>query len=325
MKDIIKQRLSFVLKYMIGLVLLGWILWRVDRREMVRMLLSFDFDVLALLLSIAFVNLAVQFYRWKYLIEQHSTQYEARDLLPSFFAGFAFRLMLPGGHAEITKIFLLPGQKRGKVVAFGIEKFFQTYIKLFSVLIALPFVFHEYRIPLWSLAIISVIAYLFLPLFFRLSFMKRFQEKDINYKRVLPGTLLFTVIIFAALIMQYYLLLNDVQSIAFLDTLLSVIFIWGAGLLPITVSGLGVRENLAVFFFAKYGIPAYTAVGVSLLIFFINAIIPAMIGVVFILKKRKDLSDAGPAIRSFTKNIYNQGRQRINGRKKSSEIIDLED
>ena len=93
-----------------------------------------------------------------------------------------------------------------------------------------------------------------------------------------------------------------------------MIFIWGSGLLPISVSGLGVRENLAVFFLAKYGIPAYAAVGASLFIFFINAIIPALIGLYFIIKRRHDLRDAEGTIKSVTKSIYEAGKQKLKGK-----------
>jgi uncharacterized membrane protein YbhN (UPF0104 family) len=271
--------------------------------------------VLISLLAVAVVNLAVQFLRWKYLVESHSDHFNKKDLLPSFFAGFALRLMIPGGHAEITKVFLLPGKKRGKVVAFGIEKYFQTYIKLILVLITIPLVFREYRLVLWIAAAIAMASYFFLPMIFKHSLMKKLQEKTVNYHRIFIFTLLYSIAIFGLLIYQYYILLNDFHTIDLIDTSISVIFIWGSGLLPISVSGLGVRENLAVFFLAKYGVPAYAAVGASLFIFFINAIIPALIGLYFIIKRRHDLRDAEGTIKSVTKSIYQAGKQKLNGKR----------
>ena len=315
MKDFIKNRLSFLFKYVVGIILLVWILSRVDRTQMIKAISSIHFLVVISLLALAVVNLGVQFLRWKYLVESHSDHYNKKDLLPSFFAGFALRLMIPGGHAEITKVFLLPGKKRGKVVAFGIEKYFQTYIKLILVLITIPLVFPEYRMVLWSAAAIVMASYFFLPLIFQHSLMKKIQEKTVNHHRIFVYTLFYSLAIFSLLIYQYYILLNDFHSIDILDTSISVIFIWGSGLLPISVSGLGVRENLAVFFLAKYGIPAYAAVGASLFIFFINAIVPALIGLYFIIKRRHDLRDARGTIKSVTKSIYEAGKQKINGKR----------
>lgn len=319
MKQIIKQRLAFVLKYLTGLLLLGWILWRVDRRQMINALSAMEVRTLLVLVIMAFANLAAQFFRWKYLVENHSSDFSNRDLIPSFFAGFAFRLMVPGGHAEITKVFLLPGKKSGKVVAFGIEKFFQTYIKLILVLIALPVVFTDYQPALWTLALAGIVAYFFLPYLWGGRFMARFQEKPVVYRRIFFQTLIYSLAIFGCLALQYYVLLNDVHSIAFSQTLLAVIFVWGAGLLPISVSGLGVRENLAVFFLSQYGVPAYLSVGVSLLIFFMNAIVPGLIGVIFIYQKRQHLAEAKDTIQNVSKNLYNQGKAHINGRKKTKQ------
>ena len=191
MKDFIKKRLSFLFKYIIGIVLLVWILSRVDRAQMIDAISSIHFLVLISLLVFAVVNVGVQFLRWKYLVESHSDHYNKKDLLPSFFAGFALRLMIPGGHAEITKVFLLPGKKRGKVVAFGIEKFFQTYIKLILVLITIPLVFPKYRLVLWIAAGIAMASYFFLPMVFRHSLMKKLQDKTVNYHRLFVFTLLY--------------------------------------------------------------------------------------------------------------------------------------
>ncbi|MEJ2543750.1 MAG: lysylphosphatidylglycerol synthase transmembrane domain-containing protein [Calditrichaceae bacterium] len=319
MKEFIKKRVSFLFKYIVGFVLLFWILARVDRAEMIDAISNIHFLVLISLFGLAVVNLGVQFFRWKYLVESHSDHYNKRDLLPSFFAGFAFRMLIPGGHAEITKVFLLPGKKRGKVVAFGIEKYFQTYIKLILVLITIPLVFPEYRLVLWLMAGIIICSYFFLPLIFKHSLMKKMQEKTVNYHKIFIFTLLYSIAIFILLIYQYYVLLNDFNAIDFLDTSISVIFIWGSGLIPISISGLGVRENLAAFFLAKYGVPPYAAVGASLFIFFINAIVPALIGLYFIIKRRKDLRDAEGTIKSITKTIYQAGKQKLNGKRSSAQ------
>lgn len=319
MKDFIKKRVSFLFKYIIGFVLLFWILSRVDRAQMIDAISNIHFLVLISLLALAVINVGVQFLRWKYLVESHSDHYDKKDLLPSFFAGFAFRLMIPGGHAEITKVFLLPGKKRGKVVAFGIEKYFQTYIKLILVLITIPLVFPEYRMVLWIAAAIAMGSYFFLPMIFKHSLMKKLQEKTVNYHKIFILTLLYSIAIFCLLIYQYYVLLNDFNAIDFFDTSISVIFIWGSGLIPISVSGLGVRENLAAFFLAKYGVPPYAAVGASLFIFFINAIVPALIGLYFIIKRRHDLRDAEGTIKSVTKTIYQAGKQKLNGKRTATQ------
>lgn len=313
MKEMVKKQAIFLLKYCIGFVLLGWALWRVDLHEMLMALSQLSLSAILITLIINALNLTAQFFRWKYLVENQSAHFRAQDLLPSFFAGFALRNMVPGGHAEISKVFLLPGKKSGKIMAFGIEKFFQTYFKFVMILIGLPLVFSEHRPTLWGLAVIGVAAFFVLPFLGKTSLVKRLEEKQVNYRRLMWVTLLYTLLSFLCLVCQFYLLLNNNHVIGFWAVFLVTIFILGAGLAPISISGLGVRENLAVFFLARYAIPAHTAVSISLLTFFLNTVAPAIIGSVVIYHKRHALKEAGVVIKNATKSLYDQGKQQLNG------------
>ena len=145
MKQVIKNKLIYLLKFSIGIALIIWILSKVDREKVVDYFLSLNLSSLLLILVFSVIAVTIQFLRWKYLVTTNSVSFEYKDIIPSFFAGYSFRLMIPGGHAEISKIFLLPGKKRGKAVAVGMEKFFQTYIKLVLILVALTFSFPEYN------------------------------------------------------------------------------------------------------------------------------------------------------------------------------------
>lgn len=311
MKTVIKTYTLFTLKYLVGISLLIWLFIKINLVEIVNAVKGFSIISLIVIVLLALLNLSVQFYRWRYLITHHSSEYEPTDLLPSFFAGFAFRMMIPGGHAEITKIFLLPGKKSGKVLAFGMEKYFETYIKFVLVLMALPVIFDKYRHYLWVGAILGLAAYFFLPRLLQSSFLKQYQEKEINYHTIFSRTLVFSLMIFLIMVVQYYTLINSSEDLSFFSTVVSASLVWGSGLIPISVSGLGVRENVAVFILGRFGISAATAVAASLLIFTINVLVPAMIGTIYIIKRRKTLKDAGSSIRTATKTIYDK----INSRK----------
>ncbi len=304
MKEAFKQKLLFIAKYAIGLLILGWLLWRFDYRQIAKAVAAFSPSVILITICISLLSLSLQYFRWKYLIRNHSDHYEKQDLLPSLFAGFAFRLMIPGGHAEISKIFLIPGKKTGKVFAFGLEKYFETYIKIVFILLALPIVFAQYRIWFWPGALAGIIVYFFLPSIMKKGILGKYREKEVNYHRVFLHTLLFSLGVFACLTLQYYVLLNDGNSLGPADTLLTVVFIWGAGLIPISVSGLGVREGLAVYFLGRLGIGAPTAVGVSLFVFSLNVLLPAIIGLIFIYHRRKYLKDAGVNLKEATISFY---------------------
>jgi len=247
-------------------------------------------------------------------VTSNSVSFEYKDIIPSFFAGYSFRLMIPGGHAEISKIFLLPGKKRGKAIAVGMEKLFQTYIKLVLILVALSFSFPEYNLIFYSSITILIVLLFFLP---KIKWLKMLQEKKVNNLVVFGNTLIYSLIIFFIMIIQYFILLNQVNSIQFTETMHTVVFLWGSGIVPISISGLGVREGLAVYFLKMYGIYPAHAVATSLFLFFLNTIIPALIGVYFIYKKRqhlKDMKDTLKSTRSLWKELRNTNNEDSNNK-----------
>lgn len=283
MQSRIKQIIIYLVQIGIGLALVIWILLQVDRQQFIEYFKSLSFISLVLTFGLSGIGLYIQFRRWKYLVEKYSIHFNLSDLLPSFFSGYAFRLLIPGGHAEFSKIFLLPGKKRGKVLAFGMEKFAQALIKIFALLIVLPLTFPEFKIESLLILLVLIIGYFLFP---RIPIIKNFQEKDVNYHKVIGMNIIFAAGVFTIMGLQYHLLLNEVHSISLAATYHTSVYLWAAGMVPISVSGLGVREGLAVFFFKFYGVSAAHAVATSLFLFTLNTIVPALIGVFYIYKHR---------------------------------------
>lgn len=310
MQTYIKEKLLFTLKYIIGLALLYWILSKVNRAQLIRLFTGISLTTLLMVLGLSIINLLIQFNLWKYLIERHSEHHSFTDLLASFISGFTFRLILPGGHAEITKVFLISGRKRGKIIAFGIEKLFQTLLKIILITIVVPFIFPVYKSILWSIAVAAIILFFFMPYLLRTKRITSFQEKDVNYSAIFSVALLHYIPVFFCIASQYYLILHPAYGIGFDKIMIVTVFIWGAGLLPISISGLGVRENLAAFILAYYAVDSAAAVGTSLFVFFINAILPAIGGIFIILKYRHHLQGAGSEIRSMASRYFKRKKDK---------------
>lgn len=55
---------------------------------------------------------------------------------------------------------------------------------------------------------------------------------------------------------------------------------------PLTVSGFGVREGAFVFFYSLVGVPAEVAVGVSLLTYLLVIGVPSLLGGLLLLFNR---------------------------------------
>ena len=187
------------------------------------------------------------------------------------------------------------------------------------ILIALSFSFSEYNFLFYPLIIILLISLFFLP---KIKWLKKLQEKEVNSLVIFGNNLIYSMVIFLIMVIQYYILLNLVNSIEFFETLHTVVYLWGSGIVPISISGLGVREGLAVYFLKMYGIFPAHAVATSLFLFFLNTIIPAIIGIYFIYQKRQHLKDMKDTLKS-TRSLWNELRQDKNPSNHSSNEFPL--
>ena len=88
-------------------------------------------------------------------------------------------------------------------------------------------------------------------------------------------------------IFQYFILVNAFLRFHIFSAIVSVPLILSSNLIPITYEGLGLREKFAIEVFSKYTISAEIAVTVTLTIFLFNSILPAIVGLVLFLRKKK--------------------------------------
>ena len=85
-----KEKLIYLIKVIIGVSIVVWILYQVDRQRFFEYFYTLDPLLLIVIFPLSIVSLYVQYLRWRYMVSSYSDNYQLADLLPSFFAGFAF-------------------------------------------------------------------------------------------------------------------------------------------------------------------------------------------------------------------------------------------
>ena len=180
-------------------------------------------------------------------------------------------------------------------MAFAMERIFQTMIKIALAVSLLYVHFPQYTVYYIIILVLLLLTYFFLP---HVRIMKGLEEKPVQYNRVFLWSVLFSAGIYLVMVLQYFILLRDAYPVSIGTVAYSVVYLWSAGVIPISISGLGIREGLAVYFFNLYGVPAAFAVATSLFLFVINAILPALAGVYFIYKRRENLKEIKTTLKS---------------------------
>ncbi len=88
-------------------------------------------------------------------------------------------------------------------------------------------------------------------------------------------------------ILQFYFILNMFHICAFNVAFASLPIIQLSNMLPITIAGIGVRENLSVFVMKVYGVPSQVAAIGAFFLFVFDILIPGITGLIFFGLRRK--------------------------------------
>ena len=118
--------------------------------------------------------------------------------------------------------------------------------------------------------------------------VKVFRKIDKKY-----ATKMFVIsfLFYLCFLIQYALLVSAFSNNnEFLD------YLWAGNLMmfaktiipPISIGELGIREGASVFFIKQFGESASTGFNASIFLFFINVLIPALMGLTLLLKKNDD-------------------------------------
>ncbi len=283
----IKKRLGFILKLLISLVILIFIYSKIDMGMFATNITKLSFITIIVLLVTAILKHFTQGFNWYYALSINPKYKPSTyDIIKSYLIGISLGFVLPGGYATYGKMYFIENSKKATFVSVLIEKFFQTWGNLFYASIATIFYFKNIALSL-RLLIFFLITFSPLVLLILIYFIPRFRIHLPVLKKIFPKIILSQLIYIPLTVIQYWFILKSFTDITFIQSCISTTLILSANVIPITFSGLGLREYFAIKVLAQYGISNTSAVTAALIIFFINSVIPALIGLVYIVKHKQ--------------------------------------
>ena len=238
-----------------------------------------------LLTTISFVNQAGTWFLCLRLNPTHSENFFS--VCKSHTIGMSLRLFLPGGVGTFGKV-LYVDQPNKKATFYSIitEKFFIIWSVCFFAFWSLTLLTPKVKILVIFFSVIFSLLPWFIPIL-----LKKHLTAEIIKKYNKTVSKLITTSFFTRIFdfIQYYLVLNSLvnRHISFVQVAMFISIISVANTIPITINGLGLRESAAALLLPIIGVPKEIAVGASLFIFLLNAIIPAIPGAIFLCTAKK--------------------------------------
>ncbi|MEM1096246.1 MAG: lysylphosphatidylglycerol synthase domain-containing protein [Bacteroidota bacterium] len=303
-------------KLMLTAALLAGLAWYVDADALWQTLVGANRAVVALAAALVPARIGLEWWIWHRLVARLEPAVAPRATLGSLLCGYTLAVFTPARIGELAaRAYFLPLPDRFAVgsLTFLQGMLTQVLALVLGVIAAADFVLRSTPAPmaLWILALgysVGLLA-LFVPVFVfpkavhrwlvrwqrlpklvqRLAFMQHFPVATIM---PLVG---LSAVRFAVLTAQFVLLARALDpAVGFAPLAVAVVLVYWAlyVLPPITLSDLGLREGAAVFFLGVAGVASAAAMGASLLIFGLNVLAPALLGIPFVAQLPSNIKAA---------------------------------
>ena len=299
----------FILKIIISLVIITVIFFDINPDELKEHWGNANKTYILFAFFLLPANIFLQFSKWKYLIAKVSdTKISSKLILTSVFLGISFGFITPGKVGELGKLFIIRNVDKLKLLSMSIlEKIYDVLPVIIFGVFSIPFLPHlfftdsplmKFNFIIMALIVGIIIVFILLhPSLIKLiatylkntlfknstrfdKFNSGIQTFDEKNARTLS---LFSLILFLTYTSQFVLLIFAFGEI---DIYLAYIGVWSAILiktfLPISLGDIGVREGTAAYVFGFMSFSKEAAISAGFMLFVINILIPASIGVFLI-------------------------------------------
>lgn len=263
-------------------------------------------------------NLYIQFAKWRLLVRQETAAATNRQIFYSLLVGSALGLITPGRLGDFARSAFIRQADWARLVGLlMIDKLITLAILyLFGIMGFAHFISMTMHPFIWLpilLMTVFIVALFMLfiqnPAWLRILLQQRFQHSTrfAAVERLICGIELATprlcikLVAYSTLHLltycsQFVLFVFAFQRIRWLDAFISAFAVmFTKTLLPISLGDLGVRESASVYFFGQFGVSSAAAFNASFLLFCINVLLPAALGLfLFLLKRRIAVKNDAP-------------------------------
>ncbi len=315
---ITKNKLWLILtaKLLLALGILYYLISYLDYNKIVAALGEVDVLLISTAFLLSFVNIYLQFLKWKLTCKTVLSETNNSKILSSLFYGLSAGAITP------VRI----GEYFGRAIAFKnkpllqvtaatlVDKFFPLMIITFlGSMASIFFLYFYYAVSVYIVFALFVVVFTlfylfgllirsenfwdgiffkkirnskrFKKLFLQLQSLKKIDKK--YFSRMSVISLLF----YFCFLLQYALLVS-----AFSHNTELLNYLWAGNLImfiktvipPISLGELGIREAASVFFLTRFGELSSVAFNASIFLFVINILFPALVGLFLLLKKNDD-------------------------------------
>ena len=311
-----KTAIQISAKVIVASGLLIYLIFAVNIQEILNAIEQADVFLLAAAFLLSYFNIFLQYYKWKITANVMLQENQNSKIWLSLFYGFSAGVFTPARVGEyFGRAIVFKNRSLIRVsLATLLDKLFLLLIVLFfGSISSILFIYYQnhsaYYLTIGLFILLFALFYLFFWLIFNdwfwenILFTKLKKSKKLHWlfekikifrkldKKYATKMFLVSLILYVCILFQYAFL-----AAAFSNHIQYLEYFWAGNLMmfaktifpPVSLGELGIREGASIFFITQLGESASTGFNASIFLFFINVLIPAIMGLALLLKKSDD-------------------------------------
>lgn len=324
-----RKSLGFIIKIVVSLLALGYIVYKLSREadsltEIYEQLSPADLALCIASLLLVIANIGLEALKWQTIVKQSYPDLTFTTAFQAVLSGITTGIFTPNNVGEYAGrvLYLAPGHRVEAIALTFVDKSCQMLITLWAGSLAFVFVAYHYLelikewIPLSDNWLYLLLMGLFIGNVFGTwvvlnpdKVLRLLNRKKIKYSwlqkakvaieqlesPVINKVLLLAVCRYAVFSLQYYLLmlaLGYQGSLALGLGIIWIIFLLKSIIPSIAFAELGIRETVAIAVMGAFGIAVHIAFGSTFILYLINIILPACLGLFFIQRLKLSTPDS---------------------------------
>lgn len=281
---------------MITVVVVGLLLFKLQPKNILTAFAQADLYWLALTLLIGVAMVGLRWLKWHLLVRKAVGITSPKQTFASLLGGMAVAIVTPARVGELSRVAFLKSNRRAEAGGLVVvDRFIDLIVMLIFAAAGVLVLFQDFSL----LALLSLIVCFLLFTIFKLKLFLQLGKEIVPSKRIkdlldaastglgrlssfeLGLNLFLTVSLTSLDVISLHTLVRSLgvdnfKAVAFVYPLIML-----TNLLPITISGLGVRESTSILLFSKFAVSSAVAFNATFLSYVINSLTPAIFGIYF--------------------------------------------
>ena len=294
---------KIILKIFVSVLLFSFVIFKLNLSEIVGLFVNMNIPLLILCLSIVPLLYLIRTLKWNLLLLSVGIKHSFLTVFRVLLIGMFYGMVTPGKTGEIVRAYYLGSEKSRTIPTIIWDKIIDIFVLLIFSVLSILLLFDDanlYTIAFFLFFIFIVITGVFLNkniiniLLNLIGIDDTSTEQFISTTHLIKNDIGLLLNLFILSICYYIiaiilavLVLKSLDADGSLYVAFTLPIIVLMGNIPITISGLGLREYVTVICFEILGENPAIGFSFSIILFLLITLIPGLVGYVFMLKDRK--------------------------------------